>query len=100
MPATIQFRVKVEDRALAAAVAGATVALDSLSIVGGQVGPIGTATTNGLGIATFDVASTVAKGKDAFRYRVTVTDTTNTHVMVVRVAPARCRIPEAVVIGV
>ena len=86
---TIQFRIKVEDRSDAAAVAGATVALDSLSIVGGAVGPIGTATTNVLGIATFDVASTVPVGKDAFRYQVTVTDTTNTHVMVVRVAPAR-----------
>jgi len=97
---TIQFRVKVEDRTDAAAVAGATVALDSLSIVGGAAGPIGTETTNLLGIATFDVASTVPKGKEAFRYRVTVTDTTNTHVMVVRVAPARGQSIERVFIRI
>jgi len=88
-PATIRFLVKVEDRATADAVAGATVALDSLSIVGGAVGPIGTATTDVLGFASFVVPSTVPVGEDAFRYRVTVTDTTNTQVLVVREAPAR-----------
>ena len=88
-PATIRFRVKVEDRGDASAVAGATVALDSLSIVGGGVGPIGTATTDALGLATFDVSSTVPVGTDAFRYRVTVTNGTSTLVMPVRDAPAR-----------
>ena len=38
---------------------------------GGGTGRSGSATTDGLGLATFDVASTVPVGVNAFRYRVT-----------------------------
>jgi hypothetical protein len=89
VPATMRFRIRVEDRTTASAVVGATVALDSLSIVGGGEGPIGSAITDALGLATFDVASSVPVGVNAFRYRVTVTSGTNTQVMPVRDAPAR-----------
>ena len=85
---TIRFQVKVEDRLTASPVAGATVALDSLT-VGGGVAPISSTTSDGGGLATFDVASTAAVGVESVRYQVTVTSGSNTVVMPVRAAPAR-----------
>ena len=99
-PATVRFRVRVEDRVDASAVVGAMVALDSLSVSGGAVGPIGTAVTDTLGFATIDVATTVAEGVEAFRYQVTVTDGPNTQVLKVRDAPARGRSIERVFIRI
>src|SRR6185503_12278137 len=90
VPQTMRFRVKVEGIATGTAIAGATVQLDSLSIVGGGVGPIGSpVVTDALGLAIIDVPSSVPVGQDAFRYQVTVTNGTDVRVMPVRDAPAR-----------
>ena len=86
---TMQFNIKVEDKTSAAAVAGATVQLDSLSTTGGAVGPITSGTTNAAGTVTFNVASTVPRGVNAFAYQVTVTNGDETVVLPVRDAPAR-----------
>ena len=90
VPSTMRFRVKVESLTDASAIAGASVQLDSLSIVGGGVGPIGApVVTDALGLATIDVPSTVPVGTNAFRYQVTVTNGADVRVMQVRDAPAR-----------
>ena len=98
---TMRFRVKVEGRATGSAIAGATVQLDSLSIVGGGVGPIGSpVVTDALGLAIIDVPSSVPVGEDAFRYQVTVTNGTDVHVMPVRGAAARGQSIERVYIRI
>jgi len=90
VPATMRFRVKVEGLTTGTAIAGASVQLDSLSVVGGGVGPIGSpVVTDALGLAVIDVPSTVPVGENAFRYQVTVTNGTDVRVMQVRDAPAR-----------
>lgn len=99
-PATIRFQIKVEDKATALAIAGATVQLDSLTTTGGGVLPIANGVTDVNGVYAYDVSSNAAIGVDAIRYRVTVTNGSDVVVMNVRAAPARGQSRERVTVRI